>query len=79
MGVDIPQMMDTYEANMEEQIEKAVEFETEIKQVITQYEMEAVRKREQNNSDDGFTTPNLSEGSGQPCLLYTSPSPRDRG
>ena len=54
MGIDVPQMTETYEANMEEQMEKAYEFETEIKQVITQYEMEA-------------------------CLLYTSPSPRDRG
>ena len=45
MGIDVPQMTETYEANMEEQMQKANEFETEIKQIITQYEMEAVRKR----------------------------------
>ena len=68
MGIDVPQMTETYEANMEEQMEKAYEFETEVKQVITRWEMEALRKRTEglSISNDGFTTPNLSEGSGHP-------------
>ena len=133
MGVDVPQMTETYETNMDEQMEKAVDFEREIKEIITQYEIQCATQDHKSANSDGFTTPNLSEGSGQPepkrskgpdrrrsddtgmpdvsrlnlnipvppypplprpdrtdsvvrpatlnvpCLLYTSPSPRDRG
>ena len=49
-------------------MEKANEFEQEIKQVITRWEMEGIRKRTEglSISNHGFTTPNLSEGSGNP-------------
>ena len=35
MCVDVPQMTDTYEKNMEEQIEKAITFEREIKKAVS--------------------------------------------
>ena len=68
MGVDVPQMTETYDAHLEEQMEKANDFEQEIKQVITRWEMEGIRRRTEglSISNDGLSTPNLSEGSGNP-------------
>ena len=69
MCIDVPQMTETYEKNMEEQIEKAVVFEREIKKIITQYKIEVANNERKSETTSGFNTPIIldeSEGSGQP-------------
>ena len=116
MQVDVPQMIETYEDNMDQQMDKAMDFEREINEIITRYEIQCANLERQSNETEGYNT--HSEGSGHDrgqdrrtsndtgmpdisrlnlnipipnypppprpspsdgCLLYTSPSPRDRG
>ena len=74
MQMDVPQMTETYEDNKEQQMDKAMDFEREVNELITRYDIQCAKlERRQSNETEGYNT--HSEG----CLLYTSPSPRDRG
>ena len=61
MCVDVPQITETYEKNLDEQIERAVQFEREIKRAITQYEIEIAQQEKKSDSSgsskEGFNTP----------------------
>ena len=61
MCVDVPQMTETYEKNLDEQIERAVNFKKDIKRAITRYEIEMAQKEQKSassgSSRDGFNTP----------------------
>ena len=49
MCVDVPIMMETYEKNLDEQLDRAITFERDLKNGITRYEME-ISKRAKSDS-----------------------------
>ena len=71
MCVDIPLMTETYEKNLDEQLERAITFERDLKNGINRYEMEMAKraKSDSGSSQTGFHSPRYQFDT---CLLYTS-------
>ena len=59
MCVDVPLMTETYQENLDEQLERAITFERDLKNGITRYEMEMAKraKSDSGSSQPGFYSP----------------------